>query len=342
MGLTRSVLRIIWYFFLYALVTLYTLTFSTTVAWFLFYAFTLLLLVAFLTSRHTPIISSIKWDKINTNQVVVSLTVQSKRGWPLLLSSVQLMLFKDRPQRTIHRSSFMARKIKVTFEPIELCRGYHDFLSLNLHSSGLFGIFPRHLKYDIPIAVSVYPAIIQKSKRAELLRKLSKTLMPVPYSPLHEFYVKEIRSYQDRDTLSSIDWKSSLRRGKWLVKDYDTLEESPFDLFFYGASRTDFEFLLSITYSLYKELNQTFKVNLHLIGAFDQHTDITYTEKHFLTIQPASDTDKAAQILRRTLTPGRNHLVIMASDAQTPTGLFDDSSITILTEHALHFLKEGD
>lgn len=341
MGLKRSVLRIIWYFFLYALVILYTLTFSTTVAWFLFYAFSLLLLLALLSSRHTPVISSIDWDKINSNQIVVSLAVQSKRGIPLLLSSVDLTLFKDSQQHTLHRSTFLARKVNVTFEPIELSRGYHDELTLTLHSTGLFGIFPRRLSYAIPIAVSIYPTVIQKSKRAELMRKLSQTLMPVLYSSLHEFYVKEIRSYQDRDNISSIDWKSSLRRGQWLVKDYDTLEESPFDLIFYGGGPTDFEFLLSVTYSLYKELNQTFKVNLHLIGEFSHQADIKYAPKHFLTIQPASNGEDTSHILRRLLANGKNHLIIMASDATAPSGLTEDPAVTILDEHTLHFLKGG-
>ncbi|MCC5890951.1 MAG: DUF58 domain-containing protein [Alkalibacterium sp.] len=341
MGLTRSVLRIIWYVFLYALVIWYTLTFSTTVAWFLFYSFTLLLLIAYLSSRHTPVISSIDWDKINNNEIVVSLTVQSKRGFPLLLSSIDLTLFKDNQQHRLHRSSFLARKVKATFEPIELSRGYHDHLTLTLDSSGLFGIFPRRLNYNIPIAVSIYPAVIQKSKRSELMRKLTQTLTPVLYSPLHEFYVKEIRSYQDRDAISSIDWKSSLRRGQWLVKDYDTLEESPFDLFFYGAVPTEFEFLLSVTYTLYKELTQSFKVNLHLVGDFDHNADIKYTQKHFLTIQPASNKEEASHILRRSLTVGRNHLIIMASDATTPSNLTEDPSVTVLDEHALHFLKGG-
>lgn len=341
MGLSRSVLRITWYLFLYALVILYTLTFSTTVAWFLFYAFSLLLLLAFLSSLHTPVISSVDWEKVNNKQIVVSLTIQSKRGWPLLLSSLDLNLFKDSQKRSLHRSTFLARKVNVTFAPIELTRGYHDSLTLKVHATGLFGIFSRFLTYTIPVAVSIYPELLQKSQRAELVRKLSQTLVPVLFSPIHEFYVKEIRSYQDRDTISSIDWKSSLRRGTWLVKDYDTLEESPFDLFFYGASPSDFEFLLSVTYSLYKELNQTFKVTLHLIGDFNHHTDIHYTQKHFLTIQPTSNTDSASHILRHLLSGGKNHLVIMASDAHVPSGLSNNPSIIMLDEHALHFLKGG-
>lgn len=343
MGLTRAVLRIFGYAFLYLLIVLYTLTFSTTVAWFILYAFTLLLLVAFISSRHTPVITSIDWKKINTNQIIVSFTVQSQRGLPLLLSSMKLMLSKDTQMSVLHCSSFLSRKVKVFFEPIQLSRGYHDSLTLNIYSTGLFGLFYRRLTYNIPIAVSVYPPFLQKSKRAELMKKLSQSLSSVPYSALHEFYVKEIRSYQDRDAISAIDWKTSLRRGQWLVKDYDTLEESPFDLFFYGSGTADFEFLLSVTFSLYKELNRTFKVNLHLIGIFSNSPDIKFTSKHFLTIQSAlNNPTNTSHLLRRELTVGRNHLIISPSDALLPSGLVDDPALTILNEHDLYFLKEAN
>ena len=59
--------RVILYLLLYALVILYTLTFPTTVAWFLFYAFTLLLVLAYLSSRSKAGVSRLNATVSQTN-----------------------------------------------------------------------------------------------------------------------------------------------------------------------------------------------------------------------------------------------------------------------------------
>lgn len=341
MGLMRSKFRIFCYLLLYALVTLYTLTFSTTVAWFIFYAFTLLLLVSFISIRHTFLIHHINWYKSDENHVDLSLTLTSKRKLPLSLSSVQLSLVKKNESTTLYTSSFFSRSIPVNFESLLLPRGLHEQLSVEMEAVSLFGIWKRRLTFDIPVDISVYPKVLTKSARAKLMKTINPNLTNSIYSSLHEFYVKEIRGYENRDAFSAIDWKTSMRRGQWMVKDYEHEEEAPVNIYFYGASPSEFEFLLSVTYSLTIELNQMIKSKLFLIGQFEDGPALKHGEHYLLTIQPSTNEQEMAQILRQSLSADRKHILIKASDCKLPTGLTPSKTDMTLDEHDLRFLKGG-
>lgn len=341
MGLNASRLRLLLYFILYFLVILYTVTFSTTVSWFLFYAFTLLLALSFLSSRQSLVIQGVNWYKTDTNHIKLSLNVTSRRKVPLTLSSMKLTLIKDEDSNTQFSSCFLSRKVSVTFDAVFLLRGFHDHISVEIETVSLFGLWKRRSTYDVPIQAEIYPFILTKSSRGKLMREVSPSLNNALHSPLHEFYVKEIRSYQHRDAFSLIDWKTSLRRGKWMVKDYEYEEEAPVDLYFYGGSQTDFEFLLSIAYSLYLELNQTIKSDLYLIGAFDKEPAVRHTESDFLLIQPTSDNIALSDIYRHSITLDRKRIIIKPSDCALPTHQTAGTTDMILDEHDLHFLKGG-
>ncbi|MCC5894457.1 MAG: DUF58 domain-containing protein [Alkalibacterium sp.] len=341
MELNRSRFRLVWYFLFYGLVILYTVTFSTTVAWFLFYAFTLLLLLSFLSTRHTFVIQHINWYKTDENRINLSLTLTSKRKLPFFLSSIRLSLLKDNESSTQYKSSFFSRKVPVTFDSLLLPRGLHEQLTLEFEAVSLFGIWRRRLSYQIPVNVAVYPSVLTKSNRAKLMKTITPNLMNAMHSSLHEFYVKEIRNYQNRDAFSAIDWKTSLRRGQWMVKDYDLEEEAPIDLYFYGGSSTDFEFLLSVTYSLYIELNELITAQLYLVGEFEEGPALRQAEHNLLTIQPSTNDRAMAQIIRQSLSTDRKHILIKASDCKLPTGLTPAKTDSVFDEHDLHFLKGG-
>lgn len=337
----RSKFRIVWYFLLYGLVILYMLTFPTTVAWFLFYAFTLLLLLSFISTRHTFVIQNVNWYKTDEKRINLSLVLTSKRKLPFFLSSVTLTLLKDNESSTQYSTSFFSRKIPVSFDPLLLPRGLHEKLTVELEAVSLFGIWKRPLTFDIPVDVAVYPEVLTKSNRAKLMKTINPNLTNALHSSLHEFYVKEIRGYQNRDAFSAIDWKTSMRRGQWMVKDYELEQDAPVDLYFYGGSQTEFEFLLSVTYSLYLELNHVINSQLYLIGQFEEGPALRQTEHSLLTILPSKDDRAMAQIIRQSLSTDRKHILIKASDCKLPTGFSSSSADMIFDEHDLHFLKGG-
>lgn len=341
MELMWSRFRVIWYLLLYGLVILYTVTFPTTVAWFLFYSFSLLLLLSFVSTRHTFIIQNVNWYKTDENRITLSLTLTSKRKLPFFLSSANLTLLKGNESDTQYQSSFFSRKVPVTFNQLLLPRGQHDHLTVDFEAVSLFGVWRRHLSFEIPVDVAVYPAVLTKSNRARLMRTINPELTNAIHSSLHEFYVKEIRGYQNRDAFSAIDWKSSMRRGQWMVKDYELEEDAPVDLYFYGGSPTDFEFLLSVTYSLYIELNKMITSQLYLIGQFEDGPSLRETEHSLLTIYPSTDDRAMAQIIRQSLSTDRKHILIKASDCKLPSGFSPSKADMILDEHDLHFLKGG-
>jgi uncharacterized protein (DUF58 family) len=341
MGLNATRIRLVFYFILYILVILYAVTFTTTVAWFLLYAFTLLFGLAFLSSRQMLVITDVNWYKSDTNHIKLSLTGRSKGKLPFLLSSMRLTLNKGQHSDTQVSSCFFSRKITVSFDSIYLPRGSHDHLTVEVDSLSVFGLWKRRLVYQVPIQAEIYPYLLTKSNRGKLMRRINPSLTSAPHSSLHEFYVKEIRSYQHRDAFSLIDWKTSLRRGQWMVKDYEHEEEAPVDLVFYGGSETDFEFLLSVAYSLYDELNQGYSSNLYLIGEFDHVPDVRKTEPDFLFVQPATDQNALAELYRQSVSSDSKRIIIKPSDSPLPSYQTADNSDLILDEHDLHFLKGG-
>lgn len=334
-------LRLILYFFLYFLILLYTLTFSTTVSWFILYSFTLLLLLAFISSRQSLVIYRVNWHKTESGEVGVSCKVRGKHRLPLALSSMTLTLNKEGYADKQYSTCFLSRRTSVTFQPVRLPRGLHEHLRLDVEAISVFGLWKRQLTYALPVHIEVYPALMTKTTRGKLMRNITPRLSAAMHSPIHEFYVKEIRRYQQRDALSLIDWKTSLRRGHWMVKDYEYEEEAPIDIFLYGADSDEFEFLLCITYNLMMELSQSLNPQLHLLGMFGTQPGVRQAVSDFLTIQPAADPVSLADLYRHSLVTDRKRIIIKPSHCSLPSQITPDQPDLILTEHDLHFLKGG-
>lgn len=324
---------------LYFLMGLYTLTFPATVTWFIISVFTLVLLTAFLSARLRVRFKNVYW-KIN-DVGDVNILFQLIHRYPLLFlfSSLTLTLSDSSVSKTIHCSAFLKHAIQVRFASVPLTRGRYDHLMLEIKGYGLFGIFKHHSIHKLPVELSVYPKTLTTSNLNELLEEQSiQSIKSNPVSQ-HEFQVKEIRQYQSRDSLSAIDWKSSLKREQWMIKEYDVEELKPFVLCFVGAPSLHFEQLLSLTYTLYQKLSASYTVTLYLIGQFDESPQIHQTSQDFLTIQPSNDQVQLNHLINTLEIDSKSILIIKPSEIPIPDQWAHAASISILTEDHFYSMK---
>ena len=97
-----------------------------------------------------------------------------------------------------------------------------DFVYVKLRSR--FGLWDAYREYPVENAVSVYPDMQQLSKYAVLARTNRLSLMGVRRTRRigqdHEF--ERLRDYTPDDNYKHIDWRSTARRNKLTVKDFQT------------------------------------------------------------------------------------------------------------------------
>lgn len=307
-------LPLIGFLILYGLVTLYTLTFPTTLSWFVFYTFTLFLALSYLSTRLYLLIEDVQWEKSESNQTEIQVTLRTLGRIPFFLPAVTCLLKKERNLAVIQRSAFFTRHLHLTFHTNQLPRGRHMSLELTLKGKGLFGMFRYQATKEIPVSIDIYPELLPKSSRANLLKQMSSILTHFDRSPIHEFQVREIRPFQDRDSLSDMDWKSSIKRNQWMIKEYDPEDTTPIGIYFLGASSPHFEELLSMTYSLYKDLILHQHALLFLCGTFEEHAKVKHTEEDFLFIQPVEETQKLKQLWQKISSHTGDKVIITPKD----------------------------
>lgn len=328
------------FFFFYFFIIFYTFTFPGTVTWFIFYTFTLVLLIAFLSTRLTIKFKDINWKVQANGKVDLLFKITPRWSWLFMLSSLKFTLLEPTTLKTVYSDAFFRRMIQVHFDPFSLTRGQYNHLSLEVEGYGLFGIFNYYSKQNLPVLLSIFPEPLSKSNLISLMD--NQSINSNRYNPFsnHEFQVKEIRTYQTRDSLSSIDWKSSLKREQWMIKEYETEEIKPIILCFLGSPSLQFEQLLSLTYSLYQYLSVSHDTIVHLIGDFEGITLSKNNKGDFLTIQPSTNTQKIKQLINNLDYKAAQVLIVKPSDLTISSPSFNQSvSSTVLTENHLKIMK---
>lgn len=335
-------LRLFWILLLYALIILYTLVFPTTASWFIFYAFTLWLLLSFLSTRQTYHLTRTDKLKKEDNTFGFIFFIENKRRQPFLLSSIEIILVFNDIQRSSSTAVFFARKIESQFHSITLPRGHHDTLTLTIVGTGWFGVWKKRSQLIVPINIDIYPAVLRKIERERLMYHLASFLTETSRSLHHDYYMTDIRDFQNRDALSGIDWKTSLKRGQWMVKEYEAEEETPVDLYVLGLDTESFETLLSIAYSLLMELKKTKDVRLFLLGDFDGQATVVMDESGFLTIQPSQNKTTLLHLWEKTRYTSSKKIIIKSSQGTVPVSTHPAKSAMIIDEETIPMIKGGE
>lgn len=255
---------------------------------------------------------------------------------PFFLPTIEAILSKAEEKQTISMSAFFTRRISLTFKDFILPRGHHDSLQLEVKGTGLFGIFRYQTKIELATDIDIYPKVLSKSSRASLLQKISPILSRKELSPIHEFHVRELRTYQDRDSLSGIDWKSSLKRGQWMIKEYEPEDTQPIGIYFFGTNSKYFEELLSLTYSLYQDLLLYQQAQLFLFGELNGTIKSVHTKEDFLFIQQTNETANLNQLWHEYALQTGKKFVIAPKNYSLPTQSKQRVDITLLTEDQLN------
>ncbi|WP_208560721.1 DUF58 domain-containing protein [Marinilactibacillus kalidii] len=331
---------LLFYFFVIA----YALTFPSVVTWFIVYAFTFMLLTALFTAWMKPSIEPINWQIADNAHLSLSIRIKQRSKWLFLSPSFKLILYSDQDKafhQVIYPALFFKNHSTVHLDALILARGHYDDLKVGIQATGLFGIFRHRSVHKLPLDLNIYP---MRLPHASVLKLLTENVIHLIGSdPLAQqaYQVKELRPYQSRDALSSIDWKSSMKRDQWMIKDYDREEPLPVRLSFIGMPSPQFESLLSLAYSLALHLEATTKLDLSLIGAFDGQSQKRKQLQDFLMIQPSTDQEDLMVLLGHSENSKQTTIIITSNRSSLPVSLTASSHTFILDERQLTLLKGG-
>jgi len=117
---------------------------------------------------------------------------------------------QPRSRATVHYSATAGR------------RGAFQLDAVFVRSRSRFGLWQRHLRYEVPSTLNVYPDMQQLSEYAVLARTNRLSLLGVRRTRRigqdNEF--ERLRDYTMDDNYKFIDWRSTARRNKLTVKDF--------------------------------------------------------------------------------------------------------------------------
>ena len=103
-------------------------------------------------------------------------------------------------------------------------RGEFVFEPLVLETSAPFGLFLARRRVQAPLKVLVYPEVHPFSGIQTIGSPVEGTNLPTPARHTGEF--RGAREYQSGDSLRSVHWRSSARRGRLMIKEYDRSPEN--------------------------------------------------------------------------------------------------------------------
>lgn len=174
---------------------------------------------SFSVTRETPKIASLQ----KAQEVVLTLSNHSRRRFwvhlkddipdPFTAKPADFRLFvRGRSRTTLH------------YELTSGQRGAFKLENVYLRARGRLGLWRRHLTYECESAVNVYPDLKQMAEYALLARTNRLSLMGVRRTRKigqdNEF--ERLRDYTLDDNYKFIDWRSTARRNKLTVKDFQT------------------------------------------------------------------------------------------------------------------------
>ncbi|MBL8829636.1 MAG: DUF58 domain-containing protein [Planctomycetaceae bacterium] len=153
--------------------------------------------------------------------VQIWLSNTSPREWMLLLRDGLPHELRPEPDEFMLRIAPRSRaQLKYDIRPQR--RGAFHATQAYLRVRSRFGLWTRILSYDVPSTLHVYPDMQQLREYALLARRNRLNLMGLRRSRRigqdNEF--ERLRDYTLDDNFKRIDWRSSARRNKLTVRDY--------------------------------------------------------------------------------------------------------------------------
>jgi uncharacterized protein (DUF58 family) len=157
-------------------------------------------------------------------KVGVEIEVENSSWWP-----VPWLRCQEAPPPAIAASSRIHQvvalrpkeRLRLRYDLLGAQRGYYELGPTILGAGDLFGFAESQGRYDQPDHLTVYPRVIPLASVALASRSphgTVKSQQPIFADPAR---VKGVREYQPGDPLAAVNWKSSARAGRLMVKRYE-------------------------------------------------------------------------------------------------------------------------
>jgi len=174
---------------------------------------------AFAVERRTGRIASLK----QKHRVILTVSNHGRREHVVWVRDGLPQQFEPLPEQFTLRMKGRSR-ITTHYEFKAERRGAFRLDTVYLRVRSYLGLWQRHLNYPIATVIHVYPDMKQLSEYAVLARTNRLSLLGVRRTRKvgqdNEF--ERLRDYTQDDNYKHIDWRSTARRNKLTVKDFQT------------------------------------------------------------------------------------------------------------------------
>jgi uncharacterized protein (DUF58 family) len=172
---------------------------------------------AFFVEREAGRIASLK----KPHRVVLTISNRSSRAYTVWIrDSIGGELSADPPQLATQLTP--RSRATLHYELLARRRGAFTLDAVYIRTRSRWGLWQRYAKYPVETLLHVYPDMQQLSEYAVLARTNRLSLMGVRrvrrIGQDNEF--ERLRDYTLDDNFKHIDWRSTARRGKLTVKDF--------------------------------------------------------------------------------------------------------------------------
>ncbi|TYR78183.1 DUF58 domain-containing protein [Priestia megaterium] len=311
---------------LFAVTFMYAMFQGGFVSWFLFYSFLPFGIYAFLLLiyplKRWTIQRNISAAYYQSGDVLIY-TLKIKRAFPFPLYFLSIEDLVDSGQKLhLHKTIYplWKKEVLVEFQVPYIQRGEHQFLGVNIEISDLLGIVHRKQYYPCEQLLLVYPRLHEVS--INLLSSggtegASHTARSAHYTML----VSGVRDYEQGDRLSTIDWKSTARKGTLMSKEFDQQVKNEPIIVFDAIDPLHFEPRINFVASLIVAyLKQNRSASFVCVGeAFfskevrgGAHT-IAQWLRYFTQLQPSAKQSFGVELQAMNVTKQQSLIVIIST-----------------------------
>ncbi|GMA09481.1 hypothetical protein GCM10025886_26340 [Tetragenococcus halophilus subsp. flandriensis] len=280
-----QVWRCLAFLFIYILLGIYALAFPSDTGWtlFLFASLVLVLEIFSLVGALKNILFTAPTYLLAHVNEPISVQFKMKKRQRKILWLANLKLTAPQYQETFDYLFYHGQKkqMQITWQPHK--RGIVQQQKIHIIASDLFAWFKKESVNEFVVDWHVLPPIHSLGHVATRFFQ-KKLTSGVQNFGEHTFKIKKFRPYQAGDRLSQIDWKISSKQQELVLREYEQEEPREIIFLFYGSSSPYFELMLSLFYSVWKELPIK-EVQFVLLGE-QVRNQRAITEEDFSSIQP--------------------------------------------------------
>lgn len=275
---------------------LYTMTFPSNTSWFILIFFAFLFLALFFSTVFS-------WEKLSVSllnetdgTMNIEINAKTRIRLPIFLPSLLLQIQIKNEISEVEIPVYFQNQIHALFENIHLPRGHFTEVKLFTYGRDHFGIFSHYSKRKVPTDIYIYPHRLSKQKSNHLFQKIYSHPLLHQYLSIHSPQFHQIREYQSQDLIKQVDWKTSMRKKKMMVKEFENEIIPTLTIIFVGIESEYFEQLLSLSYTLYLDLQNLIPLKLLLIGNIEGKVSAKNILSFFVTIESDSNIDSIIEV----------------------------------------------